>query len=190
MIEAARSVAGSIRATTFNLGPSLLKGDEMRSRNVCNGSTHCSRRKEWFHGPSGEPRISYQDCNPRRETSSQTEHDISSTDKKDIKSVVSWSEGCPVCERIDRRSPFSSTTAYQGTSAKITYLSIRTSFVGSIELFRDVVLVDPRLEAGPSPPRGVMWNEKDMVDELKGIRREEGDWRGCGEKRKEEKMVT
>lgn len=115
----------------------------------------------------------YQDRNARRKAISQTEHDISSTDEKDIEFIVSWSEGCPGCEKIDRRSSFSSATAQQGTSAKITHLSIRINFVGSIELFRDPVLVDPRLDEGPSPPRGVMWNEKDIVDESREIRREE-----------------
>ena len=42
----ARSVAGSTRATTFNLGPSLLKEDETRTRDAFNRSAYCSRRKE------------------------------------------------------------------------------------------------------------------------------------------------
>jgi len=44
--------------------------------------------------------------------------------------------------------------------------------VGSIELFRlDAALVDPRLDPGPSPLRGVMWNEKDIVVESKETQR-------------------
>jgi len=55
----------------------------------------------------------------------------------------------------------------------ITHLSIRISLVGSIELFRlDAALVDPRLDPGPSPLRGVMWNEKDIAVESKETRRE------------------
>lgn len=53
------------------------------------------------------------------------------------------------------------------------YLSIRISFVGSIELFLDAVLDDPRLGKAVSPPRGVMWNEKDIVDEWKEMGSEE-----------------
>ena len=74
------------------------------------------------------------------------------------------------------------------TSAKITHLSIRISFVGSIELLRDDALADPRLDPGPSPPRGVIWNEKDIVDEVDGDTKGRGrviDWRESGEKRKE-----
>lgn len=80
-----------------------------------------------------------------------------------------------------------------GTSAKITHLSIRISFVGSMELFRDPLLndarADPRLDAGilaASPPRGVMLNEKDMVDKSKEIDREGWAvcWRGCGRRGK------
>lgn len=53
------------------------------------------------------------------------------------------------------------------------HLSIRISLVGSIELFRlDAALVDPRLDPGPSPLRGVMWNERDIVVESKETRKE------------------
>jgi len=63
--------------------------------------THCSRRKEWFHGPSGEPGIFHRECNTRGEEASRTKHDISSADEKDVELIMSWSEGCPVRERVD-----------------------------------------------------------------------------------------
>lgn len=58
---------------------------------------------------------------------------------------------------------------------RTTHLSIRISLVGSIELFRDAVLDDPRLgPMRPPPPlMGVMLNEKDIVGGSKGTQREE-----------------
>lgn len=80
------------------------------------------------------------------------------------------------------------------TSAKITHLSIRMSFVGSIELFRDATLddprLDPRLDPVPilvaSPPMGVMLNVKDMVDKSTEIDGEGWavDWGRCGRRGK------
>lgn len=58
----------------------------------------------------------------------------------------------------------------QGIAVISTDLSIRMSFVGSIELFLDdAALDDPRLDPEPSPLRGVMLNEKarDIADDFK-----------------------
>jgi hypothetical protein len=32
-----------------------------------------------------------------------TEHDVSSTDEKDIEVILPWNEGCPICGVNDRR---------------------------------------------------------------------------------------
>jgi len=106
----------------------------------------------------------YQECGGTRKGIRPTEHDIASTDEKDIKGIISMNKGCPVHERLDRGS---STTTRHREGA---HLSIRINLVGSMELLRDAVLDDPRLGMEVSPPRGVMWNEKDMVDELRGVR--------------------
>ena len=70
-----------------------------------------------------------------------------------------------------------------------THLSIRTSFVGSMELFLDPVLDDPRLgtPAGGAPLRGVRLNNAAIVDQLKEMRREKmgGSSVVAGEMRKE-----
>jgi hypothetical protein len=86
--------------------------------------------------------------------------------------------------------------AMQGTSVISTNLSIRRSFVGSIELFLEPDLDDPRLGlvAGGPPLRGVMLNEKDMADYLEdtGIgssTEESGRW-GDGGRRKERRVVS
>ena len=53
----ARSTAGSMRATTLRRGPSLLDGREYAKREHGDEKegAHCSKRKEWFHGPSSDP---------------------------------------------------------------------------------------------------------------------------------------
>lgn len=147
----------------------------MRSRYVRNSPTHCSRRKEWFHGPSGEPVIVCQSCNPRGETLSRTKHDISSADKKDIEVIISWSEGCPVCERVDRTS---------SATGQITHLSIRVSFVGSIELLRDAALDDPCPSTEPPMSRAVVSSGRDSEAAIIEGDAEGGgqvlDWGDCG----------
>lgn len=52
--EAARSVAGSTRPTTLRRRPNLL-GWQSARESCLSRCAHCSRRDEWFHGPSGEP---------------------------------------------------------------------------------------------------------------------------------------
>ena len=56
-------------------------------------TTDCSKRNEWFHGPSSEPVLEIvSDCGRWRERSRGTKHDVASTDEDDGE-VIS-TEGC------------------------------------------------------------------------------------------------
>ena len=53
----ARSTAGSMSATTLRRGPSLLGEERGQRRDARQGAAqaYCSKRNEWFQGPSSDP---------------------------------------------------------------------------------------------------------------------------------------
>lgn len=53
----ARSIAGSIRATTLRRRPSLLAPCSIGLQEIAWKEAYCSKRKEWFQGPSSDPGV-------------------------------------------------------------------------------------------------------------------------------------
>lgn len=100
--DRARSTAGSIKATTLRRGPSLLKKGAhgwIGIGRVGWDETYCSKRNEWFQGPSSDPELASRWVSRIKDGKSidklyRTEHDITGTHEHDVEIIGSRTLDC------------------------------------------------------------------------------------------------